>query len=160
MSYLKLLMDSNNISDITSRYAYITSIAEADRNLLDETIKQKTEVERQKEIAEEKRRQIIQNKNNTERLKETIIDKKQEKNEILGSVRKDKAQLTKAQKEMESSINRLERPIAELKSNQGKSTSKDGYNTIPYSDAEGLAGQAGRLSWPASGSIMENQLRQ
>jgi len=160
VSYLKLLIDSNNISDITSRYAYITSIAEADKNLLDETIKQKAEVERQKKIAEEKRQQIIQNKNNTEKLKDVIVDKKQAKNEILGSVRKDKAQLTKAQKEMEASIGRLERLIAELKRNQdqgGGSSSKNGYNTIPYSDSKGLAGQAGRLPWPASGSVIENQ---
>jgi len=157
VSYLKLLIDSNNISDITSRYAYITSVAEADRNLLDETIKQKAEVERQKKIAEEKRQQIIQNKNNTEKLKGIIINKKQAKNKILGSVRKDKAQLTKAQKDMEVSIGRLERLIAELKSNQGKSSSKDGYNTIPYLDAKGLDGQAGRLPLPAPGSIIENQ---
>lgn len=157
VSYLKLLIDSNNISDITSRYAYISSIAESDRNLLDETITQKKEVEKQKKLAEEKRQQIVQNKNSTEKLKETILDKKGEKNNILSNVRKDKAQLTKAQKEMESSISRLERLIAQLRSNQGKTASKDGYNTIPYSDDKGLAGQAGRLMWPVNGNIIENQ---
>ncbi|HGJ64046.1 TPA: hypothetical protein ENS27_01510 [bacterium] len=159
VSYLRLLIDSDNISDITCRYAYISSIAESDKKLLETAIKQKSEIDRQKKLVEEKKQQIANNKQSTERIKNDIINKKKEKNEILNDVRKDKAELTKAQKEMEASINRLERLIAELKRNQEQTSkpSKSGYNTIPYSGTTGLASQAGNIMWPTSGTIMENQ---
>lgn len=161
VSYLKLLIDSSNISDITSKYTYLSSIAEADKKLLEKAINQRSDVIYQKKMVEEKRQHIAQNKSNTEKVKIDILGKKQTKNVILGKVRKDKEELTKAQIELESSINRLERLIAQLKRSQDQNeqtTKKKNFNTIPYKDSNGgLNGQVGQLMWPTFGEVIENQ---
>jgi septal ring factor EnvC (AmiA/AmiB activator) len=160
VSYLNLLIDSNNISDITSRYTYITSIAKADKNLLDKASKQKMDVTHQKNMVEEKKQQIVNNKLETEKVKNDILNKKQTQKENLNKVLKSKDELTKAQIELESSINRLERLITQLKKNQDQDvpSAKKNYNKKTYTDSgDGLGGQIGRLLWPTSGEIIENQ---
>jgi septal ring factor EnvC (AmiA/AmiB activator) len=77
----------------------------------------------------------------------------------LAKVQSSKKELTKAQAELESSINRLERLIAQLKSNQDKNDKNDNktaknLNKQPYQGSSG--GLGGSLPWPVSGDIVEN----
>lgn len=156
LNYLKLLLSSDNVSGITHRYRYVASIATADKNLLDRAIAQKEEYTYRKKLVENKKQEIFTTKINTEKAKDEIINKKQTRSEILAKVQRSKKELTKAQVELESSINKLERLIAQLKSNQDKNDKKTAknLNKQPYQDPSG--GLGGSLPWPVSGDIVEN----
>ncbi|MDQ1329014.1 MAG: Peptidase protein [Candidatus Poribacteria bacterium] len=159
LNYLKLLISSDNVSDATHRYKYVSSIATADKNLLDRAIAQKEEYTYRKKLVENKKQEIFTTKINTEKAKDEIINKKQTRSQILAKVQRSKKELTKAQVEIESSINKLERLIAQLKSNQDKQDKNDtkiakNLNKQPYKDSSG--GLGGSLLWPVSGDIVEN----
>jgi septal ring factor EnvC (AmiA/AmiB activator) len=157
LSYLRLLLSPDNVSDVTHRYRYVASIATADKNLLDRAIAQKEEYTYRKKLVENKKQEIVTTKISTEKAKDEIINKKQTRSEILAKVQSSKKELTKAQVELESSINRLERLIAQLKSNQDKSDQKvaKNLNKQPYQGSSG--GLGGSLPWPVSGDIVENE---
>jgi len=157
LNYFKLLLSPNNVSDATHKYRYVTSIATADKNLLDRAIAQKEEYTYRKKLVENKKQEIVTTKINTEKVKDEIINKKQTRSEILIKVQSSKKELIKAQVELESSINKLERLIAQLRSNQDKNDKKDtkiakNLNKQPSSSG----GLGGSLLWPVSGDIVEN----
>ena len=156
LNYLKLLMSADNVSDVTHRYKYITSIAALDRNLLDKAIAQKEDLSFRKRLVEDKKQEITLHKVSVEKAKNKILTEKQTRKETLAKVQQSKEELTKAQIEIESSINRLERLIAQLKSNQEKNDQKaaNNYNKQPYQGSSG--GFSGSLPWPVSGDIVEN----
>jgi len=156
LNYLRLLLSADNVSDATHRYRYVASIATADKNLLDKAIAQKEEYTYRKKLVENEKQEIAITKFNTEIAKNEIINKKQTRSQILAKVQRSKEELIKAQIELESSINRLERLIAQLKSNQDKSNQKaaKNLNKQPYQDSSG--GLGGSLPWPVSGNIVEN----
>jgi septal ring factor EnvC (AmiA/AmiB activator) len=130
LSYLKLFLSDGDISDVTHKYKYITSISTADRNLLDKAKAQKEELSFREKLVENKKEEIAQTQNITEKAKNDIESKKKNRAEVLVKVQKSKAELTKAQMEIESSINRMERLIAQLIDNQEKSDQKTGKKDI------------------------------
>jgi murein hydrolase activator len=157
LSYLKLFLSDGDISDVTHKYKYITSISTADRNLLDKAKAQKEDLSFREKLVENKKEEIAQNKNITEKAKNDIENKKKDRAEVLVKVQKSKAELTKAQMEIESSINRMERLIAQLRDNQDKSdqkTSKKDVSKKPYQGSSG--GRMGNLMWPVNGQVIEN----
>jgi septal ring factor EnvC (AmiA/AmiB activator) len=157
LSYLKLFLSDGDISDVTHKYKYITSISTADRNLLDKAKAQKEELSFREKLVENKKEEIAQTQNITEKAKNDIESKKKNRAEVLVKVQKSKAELTKAQMEIESSINRMERLIAQLIDNQEKSDQKTGKKDIskkPYQGSSG--GKIGNLMWPVNGQVIEN----
>jgi septal ring factor EnvC (AmiA/AmiB activator) len=156
LNYLKLLMTADDVSDVMHRYKYIVSIATADRNLLDKAIAQKEELSYRKRLVEGKKQEIASHKTNAEKAKNEILTEKQKRRNILVTVQRSKEELTKAQREQEASIIRLEKLIAQLKSNQEENNQKtaNNYNKKPYQGSS--SGLGGSLPWPASGEIMEN----
>ena len=156
LSYLKLFLSDGDISDVTHKYKYIASISTADRNLLDKAKAQKEELSFREKLVENKKEEIAQNKNITEKAKNDIESKKKNRAEVLVKVQKSKAELTKAQKEIESSINKMERLIAQLRDNQDKNDQqgKKDISKKPYQSSSG--GKMGNLMWPVSGQIIEN----
>jgi murein hydrolase activator len=159
LNYFNLLLSPDNVSDVTHRYRYVASIATADKNLLDRAIAQKEEYTYRKKLVENKKQEIVTTKTNTEKVKDEIINKKQTRSEILVKVQRSKQELIKAQVELESSINKLERLIAQLKSNQDKQDKNDkktakNLNKQPYQGSSGSL--SGSLPWPVSGDIVEN----
>ncbi|MEK7172914.1 MAG: peptidoglycan DD-metalloendopeptidase family protein [Patescibacteria group bacterium] len=160
LSYLKLFLSDGDISDVTHKYKYITSISTADRNLLDKAKAQKEELSFREKLVENKKEEIAQNKNITEKAKNDIENKKKSRSEVLVKVQKSKIELTKAQAEIESSINKMERLIAQLRDNQDKKeksdqkTGKKDVSKKPYQSPSG--GKMGNLMWPVSGQIIEN----
>jgi peptidoglycan hydrolase CwlO-like protein len=67
LSYLRLLLSPDNVSDVTHRYRYVASIATADKNLLDMAIAQKEEYTYRKKLVENKKQEIVTTKISTEK---------------------------------------------------------------------------------------------
>lgn len=155
LNYVSLIASGGNISEITNKYQYIVSISTADKNLLDKAKAQKEELAYRKGLVEQKKQEIAKNKDLTEKAKNEIENKKKDRTDVLVKVQKSKAELTKAQMEIESSINRLERLIAQLRDDQErKDASRRDINKKPYQSP--TAGSLINIMWPVRGQVIEN----
>ncbi|MGB9594831.1 MAG: murein hydrolase activator EnvC family protein [Candidatus Poribacteria bacterium] len=155
LRYVSLIASEGDISEITNKYQYIISISTADKNLLDKAKAQKEELTYRKGLVEQKKQEIAKNKDDTEKARNEIENKKKARTDVLVKVQKSKAELTKAQMEIESSINRLERLIAQLRDDQErKDTGKKDINKKPYQNPS--AGSMTNIMWPVRGQVIEN----
>jgi len=149
ISYLKLLLGAEDISDFATRYKYMNAIAKGDRDLLDMAIAEKMEIDFRKRLVEEKKGQIISYKDATEKIKTDILDKRKARQATLAKVRASKENLTRTLNELERSVNELENLIARLRNTTEKGKR---YEEV----VSNLGGQGGKLPWPVSGKIISN----
>lgn len=155
LSYVTLIASKGDFSEITNKYQYIASISTADKNLLDKAKAQKEELTYRMGLVEQKKQEIARNKDLTEKAKNEIENKKKDRTEVLVKVQKSKAELTKAQMEIESSINRLERLIAQLRDDQErKDAGRRDINKKPYQNPSAVG--MNNIMWPVRGQVIEN----
>lgn len=147
LSYLKLLLGAENISDLTSKYKYISAIANGDRKLLEKAITEKAEIDLKKQRVEARKKRILYYKAGAERIKKEILNKRRIRQNTLAELQESKGYLTKVLSELEKSVEELENLIAQLRN------SSEG---MVYEDINNLEEQSGRLPWPVSGKIVEN----
>ena len=147
LSYLKLLLEADNISDLTSRYKYMSAIANGDRTLFQKVIAEKTEIDSQKKELEARRERILYYKAGAERIRKEILNKRQMRKDALTRMQESKEYLTKTLSELERSVEELENLITQLRNN-----SPEGI----YEEITDLEEQHGRLPWPVSGKTVKN----
>jgi len=147
LSYLKLLVGADSISDLLNKYKYMSAIAIADKNLLDKIVAEKAEIKDKKEQVEARKKRIIGYRSGAERVRKLVEKKKQSRQNTLVRLQKSEEYLTRTLNELEESVRELEILIARLreKSNAGS----DG-------EISNLGEQRGKLAWPASGTVIKN----
>lgn len=146
-SYLKLLLGADSISDLVSRYKYMSALAEGDRELLEKAIAERTEIDYKKRQVEARKKEILDYKARTERTREEILNKRRMHQDVLAGLQKSKEHLTRTLNELEEAVEELETLIAQL-----RSKSEEGR----YEEMTDLGVQRGKLPWPVSGNIVKN----
>jgi len=111
LSYLKLLLGAENISDLTSKYKYISAIANGDRKLLEKAIAEKAEIDLRKERVEARKKRILYYKAGAERIKKEILNKRRIRQDTLAELQESKGYLTKVLNELEKSVEELENRV-------------------------------------------------
>jgi len=147
LSYLKLLVGADSISDLMNKYKYMSAIASADKELLEKAIAEKAEINANKEQVEARKKRILKYKSGAERVEKDIEKKKQRRQDTLVKLQESEEYLTRTLNELEESVRELEILIAQLwdKSEEGS-----------YEEITNLEEQRGKLSWPASGAVIKN----
>ena len=147
LSYLKLLVGSDSISDLMNKYKYMSAIASADKELLEKAIAEKAEINANKEQVEARKKRILKYKSGAERVEKDIEKKKQRRQDTLVKLQESEEYLTRTLNELEESVRELEILIAQLwdKSEEGS-----------HEEITNLEEQRGKLSWPASGAVIKN----
>ncbi len=153
ISYLMIISRSDNILDIGTQHKYMTSIAMADKSLLEKAKAEKTELDYRKRKVEEKKEQIIAYKTETERIQKEILNKKNERQKLLAQMTDKERELAKRLIELEKSAAELERLITRLQTrSQGGSSRLRTYEEV----ISNFDSQSGKLPWPVSGRVIEN----
>ena len=147
LSYLKLLLGAEGISDLANRYKYMSAIANGDRKLLEKAMAVESEIDSRKKEVEARKKRILYYKAGAERIEKEILNKKRRHQNTLTNLRKSEEYLTRVLKEKERSVAEIENLIALL-----RNSSQDGL----YEEITNLAEQRGKLSWPVSGEIVKN----
>ncbi|MFC1712333.1 murein hydrolase activator EnvC family protein [Candidatus Poribacteria bacterium] len=147
VSYLKLLLGSENISDLTTRYKYMSAIATSDRELLEKAAAEKAEIDLKKEQVEARKKRILNYQAGAKRTKDIIDRRRKKRQETLENLRRSKQDLTKTLAELERAVREKESLIARL---------QDSSTTEIYEDISDLGKERGKLPWPASGKVIKN----
>ncbi len=147
LSYLKLLLGAGDVSDLTTRYKYMSAIAIADKELLDKVVAQRAEINLKKEEVEDRKNRILKYKAGTERVRKEILNKRQERQRALDRLRKSKKTLDETLAELERSVNEIESLIVQLRRSP---------EVLTYEEITDLGKERGRLPWPVSGRIIGN----
>ncbi len=147
LSYLKLLLGAGDVSDLTTRYKYMSAIASADKELLDKVVAQRAEINLKKEEVEDRKNRILKYKAGTERVRKEILNKRQERQRALDRLRKSKKTLDETLAELERSVNEIESLIVQLRRSP---------EVLTYEEITDLGKERGRLPWPVSGRIIGN----
>ena len=147
LSYLKLLLDVENISDLNIKYKYMGAIASGDRKLLDKAQAEKAEIQQKKEQMEDRKKRILKYKAGAESTRKAILSKRLKRQNILDSLQKSEKDLNKTLAELERAVGEKENLIARLRNN---STAE--Y----YAEIVDLEKQRGKLPWPVAGKIVKN----
>jgi septal ring factor EnvC (AmiA/AmiB activator) len=147
LSYLRLLIESDGISDLMSRYKYMSAVADSDRKLLEKIVAEKTEINSKKEEVEARKKRILYYKAGAERIRQEILRKKEAREDTLAKLRKSEKHLTERLTELEKSVQELETLIAQL-----RSSLVDGFDL----EIENLEDQYGNMQWPVTGNIINN----
>lgn len=147
LSYLKLLLGADSISDLMSKYKYMSAIASGDRLLLEKAIAEKKEIDSKKKQVEARKERILYYKAGAERIKKDILKKSQMRMDTLARLQKSEEYLTRRLNELEGSVAELENLIARLRDSSEKG---------PHQELINLGEKRGKLSWPVSGKIIKN----
>lgn len=147
LSYLKLLVGAESISDLLNKYKYMSAIAIADKNLLEKAIAEKAEIKGKKEEVEARRQRILEYKSGAESVRKEIERKKLSRQNTLVRLQKSEEYLTRTLNELEESVRELEILIARLR--EKSDAGSDGEIT-------NLEEQRGKLMWPVLGTVIKN----
>ncbi len=147
LSYLKLLLGSDSVSDLMSKYKYMSAIASADMALLEKATAEKAEIDSKKKLVEARKKRILYYKAGAERIKKDVLSKSRTRKSTLARLQKSEKHLTRRLNELEESVDELEYLIVRLRNNSEK---------IPYEELINLEEKRGRLRWPVSGKIVKN----
>lgn len=147
VSYLKLLLGAENISDLTTRYKYMSAIANGDRKLLEKVAAEKAEIDLKKGQIEARKKRILNYQAGAERTRRIIERKRQTRQKALKNLRRSREDLTKTLAELERAVREKADLITRL---------RDDSVTEIYGDITDLGKQRGKLPWPVSGKTIKN----
>lgn len=133
-SYLEVLLSAEDLKDFITRYDMLGSIVEQDVDLIKTINKQKKELALKKSELEIKQRELVSVRESQESQKETLATQKGEKQQVLGSVQKEKSQYEQALAALEQSSREIEAMIRREQGGGG-----------------GPALGSGTYTWPAPG---------
>ena len=133
-SYLEVLLSAEDLKDFITRYDMLGSIVEQDVDLIKTINKQKKALALKKSELEIKQKELVSVRESQESQKETLAAQKGEKQEVLGSVQKEKSQYAKALAALEQSSREIEAMIRREQGGGG-----------------GPALGSGTYTWPAPG---------
>lgn len=132
-SYLGVLLSSDDLKDFLTRYDMLGSIIEQDVDMIKTINQQKKQLALKKSELQVQQRELVSTRESHEIKKETLASQKDEKQEVLGSVQKEKAQYAQAVAELEQASQDLENMIRREQGGGGPSIG------------------TGTMTWPAPG---------
>lgn len=137
VSYLDVLLKSENLTDFLSGYYIIEKIAEWDTQILDDIEKQKQEIEISKKELEQKQSQVAEKKTQLKVEESTLSNKKANKNKYISQLSEEEQKL---QSDIESYNEELKQTDRELQEIARQAAAKANANGHVYT--------GGKLEWP------------
>lgn len=134
VSYLEVLLSSDDIKDFLTRYDLLNRILDQDRELIETINKKKQDLNLKKSNLEVQKKDMEVAKEDQAAKKELLNDQIDDKKELLGDIQKEKKALADALNELEQNSKQLESMIRKLQS---------GGSQVPIG--------TGIYSWPAPG---------
>jgi murein DD-endopeptidase MepM/ murein hydrolase activator NlpD len=120
-SYLEVLLAADDLKDFLTRNDMLGSIIQQDQDLIKSINQQKKELDLKKSGLEVKKRELVNIKASQETKKDSLAAQKDQKQDVLGNVQKEKAQYAKAVAELEQSSKELEAMIRRQQGGGGPS---------------------------------------
>ncbi|WP_432357621.1 murein hydrolase activator EnvC family protein [Sporosarcina sp. UB5] len=114
VSYIDVLLGANSFADFIDRFSAVTTLIEADRDIMR---RQKEDIERlevEKELVEKKLIELEENKAKLEKLKANLNARKQEKNKLIDELEAEQERLSEEKKSLEEEYHEAIEIEAEL----------------------------------------------
>lgn len=134
MSYVDILLNSKNFSDLLARYEVIKQILGFDKGIMDEMQVEKDQLDANKKELEITINEIADEKSRYENAKKQFESAKAQKDNLMAQLTDEQRQVQKQYDELEASSNEIARELQKLQSEGSKS---------PYT--------GGKLVWPTPG---------
>ncbi|MEZ0537321.1 murein hydrolase activator EnvC [Caldicellulosiruptoraceae bacterium PP1] len=120
VTYLEVLLESNDIGDFFSRLAYIKDIMEYDRRILTDYLNTIKDIEQNKKALISLKSNLETKKNEFISQKQVLEQKQNSKKELLDKLEKQQDELEKVLDELERISNEISKKIKEIISQQKK----------------------------------------
>ncbi|WP_176763770.1 murein hydrolase activator EnvC family protein [Shouchella lonarensis] len=170
-SYLEVLLGSQNFGDFVSKATTMTTIAEHDRDMLDEHIADEQKLQEMKAAVEEKKAAVEAQKQELEALKQELVSKREEMDKLRGDLDQKKQQLENELGEiiseeeilknqeaaLQAELNKQEEAASnggsgQSSANRSNGKSKSSSNAVSSSSSSSSGGNSGGSSAPAASS--------
>lgn len=126
-SYLEVLLSAESLKDFITRYDMLGSIVQQDVSLIKTINRQKKELALKKSDLQVQQRELVSTRASHEIKKETLASQKDQKQDVLNDVQKEKAQYAQALEELEQSSRELEAMIRREQGSGGPSIGTGTY---------------------------------
>jgi len=131
VSYLEVLLASENMQDFLTRYDLLSRILQQDRDLIASIQTKKEELNAKKASLEGQKQQLEENKQSKQEKQQQLDAQIDDKKDILNSVQKEKKAYQQALNEMEQNSQQLEAIISQIQSKGNPSKIGTGAFTWP-----------------------------
>lgn len=128
-SYLEVLLQSKSLSDFISKYYLVSTIAEADEELLEKLEYTRRQIEYEKQTCESAKEEIKTSKDELENQKKLLDSNKNKKQKLVSSLSEEEKELQKKLEEMEEDREKIAQELAKVTSSvdENLEPSKSGY---------------------------------
>ena len=151
LSYIKVALSANDFTDFIQRMRYIEKIAEHDSVMIEDFFKKQKEMEEDRLVLLKSVEEIKTLRDMASQKREELIEEKKEKEELLGDIKGKRIVYEKVQLELEDSSHQLMSLIEALEKKK-----KDIAVMPPEKGAGDFAERKGILPWPVSGKIVSH----
>ena len=171
ISYLDVLLGANSFVDFIDRMSAVSTLLEADRQIMRDQKDDKQKLEDQKLLLEQEKKKLEENQKKLEALKSSLDGQSKEKNKLIDELEADQAKLSKEKKllekeyseaievgkDLEAQIVAEQRKAAEAAaaaakaSSSGNKTSSSNANNSADSNSNLPAVSAGTWTKPTNG---------
>lgn len=138
-SYVQLLLESKSLADLVTRLSVIKSVYNYDKNIINEFISTKKQVEEAKEIIVTEQNEQIEARKILENKKSNLNNLRKEKDAIINELNADIKALEKEEAQKEADYNAIQRELNAALNGTGKSSN------VQYSGN-------GKFQWPSAAS--------
>ncbi|QTD43548.1 peptidoglycan DD-metalloendopeptidase family protein [Sporosarcina sp. Te-1] len=114
VNYIDVLLGANSFADFIDRFSAVSTLMDADRDIMKRQKEDIEQLEKEKALVEKKLAELEQNKAQLEKLKARLLDKKKEKHKIIDQLEAEEERLSKEKQEVEAEFHEAVEIGAEL----------------------------------------------
>ncbi len=101
VNYIDVLLGANSFADFIDRFSAVTTLMDADRDIMRRQQEDIEQLEVEKALVEKKLIELEESKANLEKLKANLADRKKEKNKVIDQLEAEQERLSREKKQME-----------------------------------------------------------
>lgn len=162
VSYLDVLLGANSFVDFIDRFSAVTTLIDADRQIMSDQKKDQQSLEEQKQLLEDTKKQLEENQEKLKTLKASLDSQKVEKNKLVDELEAEQAKLKSEKalleeeysealqlsKEVEAQIQKEQARLAEIARQQALNNATTSGDTPAVSAGTWTKPTTGRLTSP------------
>lgn len=101
VNYIDVLLGANSFADFIDRFSTVTTLMDADRDIMRRQQEDIEQLEAEKALVEKKLKELRENKAKLEKLKEHLKARKNEKNRVIDQLEAEQERLSREKKQLE-----------------------------------------------------------
>lgn len=101
VNYIDVLLGANSFADFIDRFSAVTSLMDADRDIMRKQQEDIEQLEAEKALVEKKLKELGEDKAKLEKLKENLKVRKKEKNKVIDQLEAEQERLSREKKQLE-----------------------------------------------------------